>query len=123
MTYHRHVRPPRSLDDVAPDAASQRMSRRRIDAAAKADRLVRCVVCGDARPRAGSRDPVCSSTCFARLPSLDRAVALLAAFNRWRRDDTGELQQPDVREIGLAIDVVIIAHRMRHLRPPPKPPA
>jgi hypothetical protein len=41
------------------------------------------------------------------ITDIGKKVALLRAFNAWRRDDDGAItKMPDPREIGLAIDAV-----------------
>lgn len=36
--------------------------------------------------------------------SIEKTIKTLEAFNRWRRDDDGKHNCPDVKEIGIAID-------------------
>ena len=35
---------------------------------------------------------------------IEKTIETLEAFNKWRRDDEGEFECPDVKEIGIAID-------------------
>lgn len=38
--------------------------------------------------------------------TISQAIEILRYFNAWRRDNEGEMQQPDPKEVGMAIDVV-----------------